>query len=85
MKPKYTVEQILEAIEASHLPLFVMCVDEEKVEVGSPYVDNTFTTFTVVSDADGLLALNNPVRGYTEWEKVVLASLKTALHILFDK
>ena len=82
MKPKYSVEQILEAIEASHLPLFVMCVDEEKVEVGSPYVD---TSLTVVSDADGLLTLNNPVRGYTECEKVVLASLKTALHILFDK
>lgn len=82
MKPKYSVEQILEAIEASHLPLFVMCVDEEKVEVGSPYVD---TPLTVVSDADGLLTLNNPVRGCTEWEKVVLASLKTALHILFDK
>ena len=82
MKPKYSVEQILEAIEASHLPLFVMCVDEEKVEVGSPYVD---TSLTVVSDADGLLTLNNPVRGYTELEKVVLASLKTALHILFDK
>ena len=82
MKSKYSVEQILEAIEASHLPLFVMCVDEEKVEVGSPYVD---TSLTVVSDADGLLTLNNPVRGYTECEKVVLASLKTALHILFDK
>lgn len=82
MKPKYSVEQILEAVEASHLPLFVMCVDEEKVEVGSQYVD---TPLTVVSDADGLLTLNNPVRGYTESEKVVLASLKTALHILFDK
>ncbi len=82
MKSKYSVEQILEAIEASHLPLFVMCVDEEKVEVGNPYVD---TSLTVVSDADGLLALNNPVRGYTELEKVVLASLETALHILFDK
>ena len=82
MKPKYSVEQILEAIEASHLPLFVMCVDEEKVEVGSPYVD---TSLTVVSDADGLLTLNNPVRGYTELEKVVMSSLKTALHILFDK
>ncbi len=82
MTPKYSVEQILEAIEASHLPLFVMCVDEEKVEVGSPYAD---TSLTVVSDVDGLLTLNNPVRGYTELEKVVLASLKTALHILFDK
>ena len=82
MKPKYSVEQILEAIEASHLPLFVMCVDEEKVEVGSPYVD---TPLTVVSDADGLFILTNPVRSYTEWEKVVLSSLKTALHILFDK
>ena len=82
MKSKYSVEQILEAIEASHLPLFVMSVDEEKVEVGSQYLD---TPLTVVSNADGLLALNNPVRGYTEWEKVVLASLKTALHILFDK
>ena len=53
MKPKYSVEQILEAVEASHLPLFVMCVDEEKVEVGNPYVD---TSLTVVSNADGLLA-----------------------------
>ena len=82
MKSKYSVEQILEAIEASHLPLFVMCVDEGEVEVGSPYVD---TSLTVVSDTDGLLTLNNPVRGCTEFEKVVLASLKTALHILFDK
>ena len=82
MNPKYSVEQILEAVEASHLPLFVMCVDKEKVEVGSPYEDDPFT---VVSDADGLLILHNPVRGYTEWEKVVMSSLKTALHILFDK
>lgn len=82
MKPKYTVEQILEAIEASHLSLFVMCVDEEKVEVGNPYVD---TSLTVISNADGLLALNNPVKEYTEVEKVVLVSLETALHILFDK
>lgn len=82
MKPKYSVEQILEAVEASHLPLFVMCVDEEKVEVGNPYVD---TSLTVVSNADGLLALDNPVRDYTECEKIVLVSLETALHILFDK
>lgn len=82
MKPKYSVEQILEAVEASHLPLFVMCVDEEKVEVGSPYGDSPLT---IVSDAAGLLILNSPVRGYTEWEKVVMSSLKTALHILFDK
>ena len=82
MKPKYSVEQILDAIEASHLPLFVMCVDEEKVEVDSPYAD---TSLTVASDADGLLTVNNTVIGYTELEKVVLASLKTALHILFDK
>ena len=82
MKPKYSVEQILEAIEASHLPLFVMCVDEEKVEVEPPYEEDPLT---VVSNMDGLFILNNPVRSYTEWEKVVLASLKTALHILFDK
>lgn len=81
-KPKYTVEQILDAIEASHLPLFVMCVDEGKVEVGSPYVD---TSLTVVSDADTLFILHTPVRYNTLFEKVVLASLKTALHILFDK
>ena len=82
MKPKYSVEQILEAVEASHLPLFVMCVDEEKVEVGSQYED---PTLTIVSDAAGLLILNSPVRGYTDWDKVVMSSLKTALHILFDK
>ena len=82
MKSKYSVEQILEAIEASHLPLFVMCVDEEKVEVGSPYEEDPLT---VVSNTDGLFILNNPVRSYTEWEKVVLSSLKTSLHILFDK
>ena len=82
MKSKYSVEQILEAVEASHLPLFVMSVDEEKVEVGSQYLD---TSLTVGSNADGLLALNNPVGGYTECEKIVLVSLETALHILFDK
>ena len=82
MKPKYSVEQILEAVEASHLPLFVMCVDEEKVEVGSQYLD---TPLTVVSNADGLLALNEPVGGYTECDRIVLVSLETALHILFDK
>ena len=82
MKPKYSVEQILEAVEASHLPLFVMCVDEEKVEVGCQYLD---TPLTVVSNADGLLAVSNPVGDYTECEKIVLVSLETALHILFDK
>ena len=80
--PKYSVEQILEAIEASHLPLFVMSVDEEKVEVGCQYLD---TPLAVGSNADGLLALDNPVRDYTECEKIVLVSLETALHILFDK
>ena len=81
MKPKYTVEQILEAVEASHLPLFVVCVNEEKVEVGNTCVD---TTLTVISNADGLLALNHPDKEYTEVEKVVLVSLETALHILFN-
>ena len=82
MKPKYSVEQILEAVEASHLPLFVMCVDKDKVEVGSPYEDDHLT---IVSDAYGLCILHNPVGCYTEWDKVVMSSLNTALHILFDK
>ena len=81
MKPKYSVEQILEAVEASHLPLFVMCVDKEKVEVGSPYEDSTLT---VVSDETGVFILHTPVRYNTAWEDVIISSLRTALHILFD-
>ena len=81
MKPKYSVEQILEAIEASHLPLFVVCVDEEKVEVGEAHC---MGSYIVESDEDGLildyLECTDP-----EWGEVMINSLATALHILFDK
>ena len=82
MKPKYSVEQILEAVEASHLPLVVRSVDEEKVEIGLPGQEETAT---VVCDTDTLFILHTPVRYNTVLEQVVLSSLKTALHILFDK
>lgn len=82
MKPKYSVEQILEAIEASHLPLIVRSVDGDKVELDLLYQAGTVA---VVSDENGLLNLHSPVRCYTEWEKVVMSSLQTALRILFDK
>ena len=81
MKPKYSVEQILEAIEASHLPLFVICVDEEKVEVGKAYCKGSCI---VASDEDGLI-LDYLECSDSEWGKVVINSLATALRILFDK
>ena len=81
MKPKYSVEQILESIEASHLPLVVRSVDEDKVEVGKA---RCMCLCIVASDEDGLildyLECTDP-----EWVDSILSSLKTALHILFDK
>ena len=82
MKPKYSVEQILESIEASHLPLVVRSVDGEKVEIDLLGQEETAT---VVCDTDTLFILHTPVRYNTVLEQVVLSSLKTALHILFDK
>ena len=82
MKPKYSVEQILEAVEASHLPLVVRSVDGEKVEIDLLGQEETAA---VVCDTDTLFILHTPVRYNTVLEQVVLSSLKTALHILFDK
>ena len=82
MKTKYSVEQILEAVEASHLPLVVRSVDKDKVELD---LLCQVETVTVVSDADMLFILHTPVRYNTVLEQVVLSSLKTAIHILFDK
>ena len=82
MKPKYSVEQILEAVEASHLPLVVRSVDGDKVELD---LLCQVEAVTVVSDADTLFILHTPARYNTVLDKLVLSSLKTALHILFDK
>ena len=82
MKPKYSVEQILEAVEASHLPLAVKGVDAEKVELDLLY---QVETVAVVSDEDGLFILHTPPRCSTVVEQVAMSSLKTALHILFNK
>ena len=82
MKPKYSVEQILEAVEASHLPLAVKGVDAEKVELDLLY---QVETVAVVSDEDGLFILHTPPRCSTVVEQVAMSSLKTALNILFDK
>ena len=81
MKPKYSVEQIVEAISASHLYLVVKSVDGDKVEVSSPFED---CTFTVVSDETKVFILHTPVRYNTAWEDAIISSLRTALHILFD-
>ena len=89
MKPKYSVEQILEAVEASHLPLVVKGVDADKgalellhqVELELLY---PVETIAVVSDENELLILHTSPRCSTVLEQVVLSSLKTALHILFN-
>lgn len=81
MKPKYSVEQIVEAVSASHLYLVIKSVDGSKVEVSSPFEDSTLT---VVSDETKVFILHTPVRYNTAWEDVIISSLRTALHILFD-
>ena len=82
MKPKYSVEQILEAVEESHLALAVKGVDADKVELELLY---QVETIAVVSDEDGLFILHTPPRCSTVAEQVAMSSLKTALRILFDK
>ena len=82
MKPKYSVEQILEAVEASHLPLVVKGVDADKVELELLY---PVETIAVVSDENELLILHTPPRCRTVVEQIAMSSLKTALHILFNK
>ena len=68
MKPKYSVEQILEAVEASHLPLVVKGVDGDNIEI------------ELLHQVETVVVVSNAVL-----DQVVLSSLKTALHILFDK
>ena len=84
MKPKYSVEQILEAVEASHLPLVVKGVDADKVELELELL-YPVETIAVVSDENELLILHTPPRCSTVVEQVAMSSLKTALHILFNK
>ena len=81
MKPKYSVEQIVEAVAASHLYLVVKSVDRDKVEVSSPLEDSAFV---IVSDETEVFILHTPVRYNTAWEDVILSSLRTALQIMFD-
>jgi hypothetical protein len=81
VKPKYTTEQLLEAIQASPFDIVVKSVDGDKVEVSSPFEDSTLT---VVSDETEVFILHTPVRYNTAWEDVIISSLRTALHILFD-
>ena len=81
MKPKYSVEQIVEAIAASHLSLFAVDTEMGKVEVGSLLKR---TTVLVTSDEDSLFIPYPPALEQTEWERVVLSSLRTALRIMFD-
>ena len=81
MKPKYSVEQILEAVEASHLPLVIRSVDGDKVELGKAHC---MGSCIVASNEDGLI-LDYLECSDSEWRKVVINSLATALHILFDK
>ena len=82
MKPKYSVEQILEAVEASHLHLVVKSVDGDNMEIE---LLHQVETVAVVSDENGLLILHTSPRCSTVVEQVTMSSLKTALHILFDK
>ena len=83
MEPKYSVEQILEAVEVSHLPLVVKGVDADKVELELELLYQV-ETIAVVSDENELLILHTSPRCSTVVEQVAMSSLKTALHILFN-
>ena len=74
--PKYTVEQLLEAIQASHLHLVVKEVDGNNVKVGIPCQK----PITIESDSNGVRAIG----AWNMHEAHIIGSLQTALHILFN-
>ena len=74
--PKYTVEQLLEAIHASHLNLVVKEVDGDTVT----FSEGGWKPLTIESDSSGVCVS----RGHSPYEASIISSIKTALHILFD-
>lgn len=80
MKPKYTTEQLLEAIQASPFNLVVTGVDGSRVTVRLSW------TCPVTLDVDerDVYALPSAERYRVSSEETIMSSIRTALHILFD-
>ena len=76
MKPKYTTEQLLEAIQASHFNLVVKDFDDSRVTVKLSWAN------PVILDIDDKGVFT--AAGTSRVEDIVLSSIRTALHILFD-
>ena len=77
-KPKYTVEQMLEAIQASHINLVVKEVDVNTVKV----IEEGSGRWQVSLGLDSTGVYS--VYGRSQYEASIISSLNTALHILFD-
>ena len=77
--PKYTVEQLLEAIQASHLNLVVKGVDGNTVKV----IEEGSGRWQVSLGLDSTGGVYS-VYGMSQYEASIISSLNTALHILFD-
>ena len=82
MKPKYTTEQLLEAIQASPFDLVVKSVEGSRVTVGL----RLSWTCPVTLDVDecDVYSLPSTERYRVSSEETIMSSIRTALHILFD-
>ena len=79
MKPRYTTEQLLEAIQASPFDLVVKSVEGSRVTVRLSW------TCPVTLDVDerDVYALPSTERYRVSSEETIMSSIRTALHILF--
>ena len=80
MKPKYTTEQLLEAIQASPFNLVVTGVDGNRVTVRLSWT----CPVTLDVDEHDVYALPSTERYRVSSEETIMSSIRTALHILFD-
>ena len=80
MKPKYTTEQLLEAIQASPFNLVVTGVDGSRVTVRLSWT----CPVTLDVDEHGVYALHSTERYRVYSGETIMSSIRTALHILFD-
>lgn len=80
MEPKYTTEQLLEAIQASHFNLVVTGVDGSRVTVRLSWT----CPVTLDVDEHGVYVPGTDRYRVYSIEETIMSSIRTALHILFD-
>ena len=80
MKPKYTTEQLLEAIQASPFDIVVKNVEGSRVTVKLSWT----CPVTLDVDEHDVYALHSTEHYGVSSEETIVSSIQTALHIMFD-